>query len=288
VIVTKNRIAHAALAVSILGTGCGFPKDEGEKLKNETYALMTQVNAMQQALTELQNDKKKQGELLTKLYNDVESLNKASRRNDADFGVQLDEALQQVGRLKGLVESFQDRLSTTEQAVNKASEEADARFKQLQESARVEQMKSQDEKQKAVDLARKKERLVGDPNALFDEVQRMITNNDPAGARELLREFGNRAKNDKNLDKRSGEAGFLIGETYFAEGQYQKAAAEYNSVRKNHPKSAKVAEATYRLGMCFEKLGLKDDAKLFYNNVLQKHPKSSVARDAKARLDSLK
>jgi tol-pal system protein YbgF len=277
----KRTFELAVLSLVASASACGFPKDEGQKLKNDTYALMTQVNAMQQAITELQAAKKQQS-------SDIESLNKSARRNDADFGVQLDEALQQVSRLKGLVETFQDRLQSAEAAVAKAQEEADARFKQLQESARVEQIKSQEEKQKVLELSRKKERLIGDPSALFEEVQRMIGSGDPASARELLRDFSVRAKSDKNMQKRLAEAEFYIGETYFAEGKYQQAAAQYNNVRKDHGKSPKLPDALYRLGMCFEKLNLKDDAKLFYDSVIKNHPKSSVARDAKARRDALK
>jgi tol-pal system protein YbgF len=275
------RAPLALVLVTSTVAACGFSKDEGEKLKNETYALMTQVNAMQQALTELQKKH-------DKLAADVESTNKTSRRSDADFGVQLDEALQQVSRLKGLVETFQDRLQSNEAAVNRAQEEADARFKQLQEDQRVQQIKSQEEKQKAVEFARKKERLMGDPSALFEEAQKMIGNGDTGGARELLSLFSSKAKNDKTLKNRLPDAEYLVGETYFAEGKYQAAAAAYNNVRKDYAKSPKAPDALYRLGLCFEKLGLKDDAKLFYDAVVKQHPKSSVARDAKARRDALK
>jgi tol-pal system protein YbgF len=269
-------------------SACGFSKDEGEKLKNETYALMTQVNAMQQAITELQTQQKKQQELVAKMTSDVESLNKASRRNDADLGTQLDEAREQVGRLKGLVETFQERLTNVEATAQKAQEEQDVRFKQLQEQERVQAIKSEQDKKKAIEETMRRERLLGDPNGLFEEVQKQIGAGNPASARDLLRAFAVRAKSDRQLEKRLPEADYLIGETYFAEGKYQQAAAEYNGVRKNHPKSTKVPEAVYRLGMCFEKLSMKDDAKLFYTTVIQKYPKSSVARDAKSRLDALK
>jgi tol-pal system protein YbgF len=284
--ITTAHTVTTVLALAV--SACGFSKDEGEKLKNQTYALMTQVNAMQQAITDLQATSKKEQELLAKMSTDVDSLNKVSRRNDADIGTQVDALHQEVGRLKGLVESFQERLTTVEAATQKAQEEQDTRFKQLQEQERINQIKSDQEKKKAVEDAAKRERLLADPSALFEEVQKEISGGSAASARDLLRAFSVRAKNDKQLEKRLAEADFLIGETYFAQGEFQKAAAEYNGVRKNHPKSPKVPDALYRLGMCFEKLSLKDDAKLFYNSVLQKYPKSSVAKDAKSRLDALK
>ena len=79
----------------------------------------------------------------------------------------------------------------------------------------------------------------------------------------------------------------MIGETYFAEGNFQQAAALYNGVRKDHPRSRWLPESLFKLGMCFEKLGLKDDAKLFYQEVRKKHRRHAVAKKAKARLQAL-
>lgn len=276
-----RRSALAGALFSALTACSYYSKEDGERLKNETYALMTQVNAMQQAQTRLT-------ESLDKMGKDVETLNKASRRNDADFGVQLDEAQQQVGRLRGLVESFQERLSTIESSTKKVQEELDLRFQKLQEQSQVEQLKSQTERQKAIEDAKQRDRLVADPTSMFSEVEKLIANGHPADARKILREFAIRAKSDKSLEKRLPDALYWVGETFFAEGNYQQAAAEYNGVRKNHPKSPKVPDALYRLGMCFEKLNLKDDAKLFYRTVIEKYGRSGVGKDAKARLDALK
>jgi TolA-binding protein len=269
--------------------GCGYyGREDGERLANEVHALQTQASAMQQALSELQEERKRLADTLSKVDREVSQLNAAARRNDADLGVQLDEAMQTVARLKGLVEGSQERLSALESSVNKVQEELDLRFQNLQEQARVDSMKSQAEKEKAIADAKKNERLLAEPTQLFPEIERMIKDGKPGDARKLLRELTIRAKGDKSLQKHLAEALYLIGETYFAEGNYQQAAAEYNGVRKAHPKSDRVPDALYRLGMCFEKLNLPDDAKLFYKTVIQSHGKTKVAKDAKARLDALK
>jgi tetratricopeptide (TPR) repeat protein len=240
-----------------------YAKEDGDRLQGEVYGLLTQVNAMQQALTELQAERKKQAEALDKLDKEVAQLNQAARRNDADLGVQLDEALQQVARMRGLVEGSTERLSTLESSVQKVQEELDLRFQNMQEAARVKELSDK-------------------------EKEKMIAGGNAAEARKILREFTIRAKSEKGLQKSLGEATFYIGETYFAEANYQQAAAEYNNVRKNFAKSSKVPDALYKLGMCFEKLKLPDDAKLFYQTIREKYPKSLVAKDAKARLDALK
>lgn len=279
----------AALGALLSAAACAhYSQEDGERLQNEVYALQTQVTAVQQAITELQAEKKKQGQELAKLTTEVAQLNQAARRNDADLGVQLDETMQQVAKLRGFVESSGERLSTMESAVNKVQEELDLRFQNLQETQRVESIKSQTEKEKAIADARKHERLLSEPSALFEEVERMMKGGSPGDARKLLREFTIRAKSERGLQKHLPDAHYLIGETFLAEGNYQQAAAEYNGVRKNHSKSPKVPDALFKLGTCFEKLNLPDDAKLFYQTIVQKYPKSSVARDAKGRLDALK
>lgn len=282
----RSLQAVAALALLGLASCSYYGKEDGERLQGEVYGLLTQVNAMQQALTELQAERKKQGEVLDKLDKEVAQLNTAARRNDADLGAQLDDALQQVARMKGLVEGSNERLTDLESNVQKVQEELDLRFQNMQEASRVKEL-NEKEKQKLEADTRKQEQLLASPTELFNEVEKLMASN-PAEARKLLREFAIRAKDNKNLQKQLGEATFYIGETYFAENNFQQAAAEYNNVRKNFPKSPKVPDALYKLGQCFEKLKLPDDAKLFYQTVREKYPKSAVAKDAKARLDALK
>jgi tol-pal system protein YbgF len=276
-----------ALVPIVLAPACGFPREQGERLMNEVSALQTQASAIQQALSELQETSKRQNESLSKLDREVAQLNSAARRNDADLGVQLDQALQSVGRLRGQVESWEGRLSTVESDVKKAQDELDLRFQKLTDQQRVQEA-SQAEKDRAEADRLKNERLLSNPTALFAEVDRLIGEGKAGDARKLLREFTIRAKGDKNLEKSLPDAQYYIGETYYAAQDWQQAASEYNNVRKNYGKSARVPDALFKLGMCFEKLKLPDDAKLFYETIVQKHPKSSVAKDARARLAELK
>lgn len=271
-----------ASLLAISGAACAYyPKDEGLKLRDQTYALQTQVNAMQQTLTEVREAQNKHTEALTQLSRDLEALNKLAGKGTADLGQQLEEAFQQVARLKGLVESFQERLSTLEANTAKTGEQLDILAKKTAES----QQKNEAARKQALE---DEKLLAGSPSAIFEAAQKRLAGGNPADARRLLRKFEIEAKDDKQAEKRLPEAQYLIGETFFAEENYQQAAAEYNAIRKNYPKSAKVPEALLRLGACFEKLNLKDDAKLFYQTVVQKYAHSSVARDAKERLRQLR
>jgi TolA-binding protein len=278
---------RAALLCSLL-SACGYSQADGDRLKDEVYALQTQVTALQQSLSALQENEKAQKEQLVGMTAELGELSKAARRNDADLGVQLDTMMQDVARMKGTVESFAERVTGLEAGASKTQEELNLRFAGLDQKSKIDKASSEEDKKKAIEEAQQRERLLADPNAVFAEAKKSINGGKAGEARKLLRELILRKEGDKPFKKRIGEAQFLIGETYFAEDNFQQAAAEYNTVRKTYGDSDYVPNALYRLGNCFEKLKLLEDAKLFYQTVVQKHPKSDVAKDAKQRLKDLK
>jgi len=272
------------LAILFLTSCAYYSQEDGERLNNEVYALQTQVTALQQAMSQLQEMEKDQSKKLTAMTEEMAELSKVARRNDADLGVQLEEMLQEVGRMKGHVETFAERVSDIEANVSKLQGDLEVRFGQ--QAANL--AKTEEEKKRAVEEAQKKERLFGDPPALFGEAEKMIAKGETERARKLLREFALRAEEDKRLKKHLDGAAFWIAESYLAEAAWQQSAAEFNKVRKSYPSSSLAPEAIFKMGVCFENLKLPKDAKLFYNTVVQKHPKSKAADKAKKRLKDLK
>ena len=286
--IASSRLALLASAVA-LASGCSYySQAEGEKLAGEVYALQTQMTALQQALGQLQDNEKKQVEQLGQMTKELSELSKIARRNDADLVLQIDDMLETVARMKGRVETFSERMSTVEASTSKVQEELDLRFQGLAEKQKIDAAKSEEEKAKAIEEAKERERLLADPKAVFDKAEALVAKGRPEEARKLVRELTVRNKDERSFRKYRAHAQLLIGETYFAEGNFQQAAAEYNAVRKNYKRSRWVPDALYKLGMCFEKLNLKSDAKLFYETVVKKYRKSKVAKDAKQRLKALK
>jgi TolA-binding protein len=270
-----------ALALGPLIACSHYSQKDGEKLANDVYALSTQVQALQRSMNEAQKEQDKQAKQLSQISEQIASFSSTALKNGADLGSQLDNALQEVARMKGLLEPMRDRLDTVESKVNKVGEEIDVRVKDLE-------AKTNDKARAAVDSA-ERERLMSNPSALFDKVVKLLNDQKPADARKLLREFSVRAQNDKGgLGKQADTAQYLLAESYFLESNYQAAATEYNAVRKQWPKSPKIPESLLRLGQCFEKLNLPNDAKLFYKVLVTDHPKSEPARKAKELLKNLK
>ncbi len=285
--ISRSKVLITLLSVS-LGACSYYPKEDGEKLHDEVYGLMTKLTALNESVKSLQQDSTQQGKSLSAINKEVAELSKVARRNDADIGVQLDEMLQKTAAMRGQVETFSERVSTLEANIAKVQEELDLRFSGLQEEKKITEAKSEAEKKKAIDEARKRERMLGKPKVLFKYVQGLIDSDKAVEARKLLREFMIRADKDRGLKKYQAHGQYLIGESYLASGKFQQAAAEFNQVRKRYPKSKWVAHALYKLGICFENLKLTDDAKLFYKTIKRKYRRSEVYRLAVKRLKNLK
>ncbi len=284
-----KRLLSFATVLALSPACAYYSQEDGERLANEVYALQTQVTAMQQAVSELQAQEKKQRVQLAKMTEEVGTLSKAARRNDADLGVQLDEMMQDVARMKGRVETFSERVSTLEQAASKVQEEVEVRFQGLAEKQKIDAANSEEEKARAIEEAKQRERLMQDPAQALKEAKALLDAKQPAEARKLLREIDIRYKDDKSFARNHGaKTQYYIGETYFAEENFQQAAAVYNNVRKKFGRSKIVPDALLRLGQCFEKLNLPEDAKLFYQTVKQKYRRSKAAKEARARLKALK
>ena len=269
----------------LLSASCAYySQEDGERLNNEVYALQTQTTAIQQAISQLQEAEKEQSKKLSAMTEEMAELSKVARRNDADLGVQLEEMLQEVARMKGYVETFSERVSDIEASLAKVQGDLDVRFQQQS----ADRAKSEEEKKRAAEDAALREKLFANPPLLFAEIEKMIAKNEPSRARNFLRAFVLRADEDKSLKKHLDGAGYWIGETYLAEANFQQAAAEFNKVRKTNPNSTFVPEALFKLGVCFENLKLPKDAKLFYDTVVKKYPKSKAADKAKKRIKDLK
>ncbi len=284
----KTRIL-APLAGFLILPACAFYSEtEGNRLKDEVHGLQTLMTRMQQSVKKLQEQEQTQRKQLAQITKDVGELNKAARRNDADLGVQLDAMMDDVGRMKGRVESFTERVSALEASSSKVQEELDLRFQDLAAQQELARTKSETDKQKAIEQARDRERMLADPKAAFSEAKALLKKKQPVDARKLVREVVLRHKGSRSFKRYLPQSQYLVAETYFAEGKYQQAAAEYNEVRKKYRKSKTyVPKALYKLGQCFEKLDLKQDAKVFYNQVVSSYRRSPEAKLAKARLKKL-
>jgi TolA-binding protein len=266
--------------------GCAYySQEDGERLNTELFGVTAQLAKLREEMDGFKKADQEKSARLDKVVEETGVLSKSARRNDADLGVQLDAMMEDVARIKGQVESVNERVSVVEAGYSKVQDEVDVRFDALAEADRIQKAATEGEKKKVIGEAKARDDLLSNPSKLFAEAERRIRKGEEDSARKLLREFMIRSKEPKHLSK----AQYLIGNSLYSEKKYQKAAAEFNAVRKKYPKSAEVPLALYHLGRCFEALKFpKEDAKVFYQTVVQAYGKSSVAKDAQQRLDALK
>jgi TolA-binding protein len=269
---------RVTLLATSLAASCVYSKAEGQRLESEVYALQTRTQATQAQLDAIHKEQEAQRGQISQLQEEVGDLNIAARRNDADFGVQLEEFLQKMASFEGRLESLDSRTSALESSLSKAQAEIDLKLEDLADNQ---------ENKASSAAAKKQDRLLSSPKEALAEVERLLSRGGSVEARKLLRELVLRKEGDAGYQRWAPKAQYLLGETYFAQKNYRQAAAEYNKVRKEHPRASVMPDALLKLGMCFERLGLKDDAKLFYETVTKSFSKSGAADTARTRLKAL-
>lgn len=265
----------------LFGSACAhYSQQDGEQLQAEVYAIGTRLEALESKVDEIASTQSQHSETLSKLVAEVGDLNLAARRNDADFGVQLEDVMQALARLEGSTTMLDERVSSLESATTAAKEEFDLRLENLSGTEGTSSGAQ-------APAGGGEQELLTNPRAALDEAQKRIERGSPEPARRLVRELILRQEKNRSFRRYEARAQFLIAESYFAEGSYQQAAAEYNKVRKSYPKSSEVPGAYLKLGLCFERLGLPKDAKLFYETLIKQYPRSDAAKSARTRLKQL-
>jgi TolA-binding protein len=285
--VTQAWTSTGALFALALSVGCAYSASDGEQLEAEVYKLQTQLQEALAQLERLQEQQRADSEQLSQLASTLGDLNLSARRNDADFGVQVEELQIEVARLRGAFDALDGRTSALESDASRSKAEFDLKLENLETQQRIEQSGSAAERERARKEAERQAELLDQPQRALDEARRLVDRGAPADARKLLRELVLRNEKQRAFRRYAPSAQLLIADTYFAQGDYQQAAAEYNQVRKDHGSSSKVADAFLGLGRCFQRLDLPDDAKLFLETAVKKYPRSAAAKEARKILRTL-
>ena len=118
----------SSLLVALMTTGCFFPYESGMLLSRD-------IDALQKSMRDTRNDVEARGVQLEEQSEKLESqirqaddklgevaetldtLNRAARLSNADFGVQLERMLQELQELRGAIELADYRISRMEQQI---------------------------------------------------------------------------------------------------------------------------------------------------------------------------
>jgi tol-pal system protein YbgF len=83
-------------------------------------------------------------------------------------------------------------------------------------------------------------------------------------------------------------AQFWIGESYYIEGNTEKAIIEYDKVIKHYPKGEMIPHALLKQGLSFQKIGDNTGARILLEKLVSDYPDTSQAKIAASTLATLK
>ncbi len=275
----RRPMRRLALLSLLTLSGCFYPANRGRALETKVDRLGAENTRMaeelKQAREQLAATLPRIDEKVAEVTQALDSLDKASRRNDADIGIQLQKTVEDMAQLRGQVETYVYKISELETSLARVTEESEKRMLALQGSAAVKEAEAKKQAEALQRPTDKKEFL-----ALAQEKAKA---GDALVARQLYTEFLKKwAK-----DALAGEAHFGLGETYFSEDKCREALFEYGKVIQDHAKSPSAPEAYLRSSDCFAKLKMKDESRLALEELIKSYPKAEAAKKAKAKLAEL-
>lgn len=264
---SRHALPIALLLLLAAASPACVTSSEGEKMRADIEALKAEQRTMGESF------KKREAEMasaitqarkeLTALQDLIKRAEETLRRANAETGVDIQQTRKELDRLRGKSEELEFRLARTEQDLSLFKEDVDLRL---------------------LNRAPAADQLPEDATELLTLAKTRLGNKDPRGARKALDAF--RAKFPQ--DARVPEAIFLSGEALMAQGQHVSAIFEYQKILKQHPRSAQMDDATFRIGQGFRALKKCKEARVFFETVVKDFKSSSRVREAKEELKTIK
>jgi tol-pal system protein YbgF len=260
--VSPWRHALGAVVGLVLVPGCYSP-EKGKMLELRVDKL-TQDNEALRAEVKAQGDKMNESlprvdQKVAEVTKALEGLDQAARRSDADIGVQLQKAVEDMATLRGQVDAYSHQLDQLQTQVNALGGKPPVA--------------------PAADIPRP-----ADKKEFFQLAYAKQKANELAVARQLYVDFIRKYPRDEL----AGEAHFQLAESYFTEDKCPEALPEYVQLVKAFPNSKSMPTALLHSADCFQRLKNLDAAQAALDQVIKRYPGTDAAKKAKARLAELK
>ncbi len=252
--------------------GCFYPSSRGRALEDRITLEEQELKDMEQKLSATLP---KIDEKISEVTKALEGLDRAARRSDADIGVRLQKNVEDLGQLRGQVETYLFRIGELEKGLKKLEENTDQRLGDLQgtDAAKASAAHRKfDELQKPTDKVK-----------YLALAQTNLKEGDYLVSRLLYEDFIKKYPKDELV----GEAHFGRGETLYADDKCREALAEYGKVIQDYAKSRSAPNAYLQSAECFSKLKMKDEARLALEELIKSYPRSDAAKTAKVRLAAM-
>ena len=238
------------------------------QLQTQVQQLQDQMARMQRAFDErmgvMQHLVEQSTDSVNKVAASLTDLQSNLQKQQNDSGSRVDQVSGQIQALNDTLDELKARLAK----VSKQLEDMQA----SQQNLATQQAQQQQQQAQAPP-----------PDVLYNNALRDFN----AGKNDLaLQEFSDYIKYYPNTDL-TGNSYFYLADIEFRQGNYQKAAKDYDQVLQNFPGGNKAAAAQLKKGFALIELGQKDEGIAELRHVIQRYPRSNEAMQARERLHKL-
>lgn len=286
--------AFLAFCSLVFITGCASTSD--------TDALRSDVNRLRREVTELQKDTtatKQQmagaakeesfnaiRESQTSLYSQTSDISKdlqvlRGRFDEYKFFVEkaLKENSSEKELLRTQINGIEKQLKDLSEKVSRLTEAGSAAKAAPEPQTTKEEGEQKESAPKNVQ-ARAEEPAGGDAQKLYEDATTLFKNRKYREAREKFGLFLKQHPKNELADN----AQFWVGETYYAEKDYEGAILAYETLLKSYPGSRKTSGALLKQGMAFAELDDRKTAKVIFQKLIDKSPDSKEAQLARKKI----
>ncbi len=262
------------LVLSLSTLGCWVPKETGQVMQRDLRLLRADLQETQKGFdaqqARLEEQLGRADEQTKSIEDKMKQLDRAARKTDAGFGVQLEELRREIQEQRGTIEL----LTYNTQQLEKKLEEQAAK---LEGYDTVLPGGASPPSNPQPPVAGK---VPKDKKLKLAFAKQLISKGKKVEARGVLRDLVKKFPKDAGI---TDDAYFQLGELYYREKNYRAASLEYVKVLDRFPKGKFVADGYYRIGLCSMELGNLEDARLFFDEVIKKHRRSPLVKYAKVK-----
>ncbi len=268
----------AALMLSFVGCAT---QDE---LRHVSRSLDAKITALQATVSGLQESLERTENRLE----EMEESNASIRRSQADISADMTSVREELNRLRGAYEELQFKLEVGSTVT--AAEDTASALENLEKRLRFVENKldiaavTEEPSRPVRPSAEPGKKSQPDSETLYSEAYKLFKEGDYEGSRKLFLEFLRLYPDAQYSDN----ARFWIGESYYFQGEYEKAILEYQKVIEEYPQGSRVPHALLKQALSFEKLGDKSSALLLLQRVTRDYPGTTAAETARSKLLELK
>ncbi len=237
----------------------------------ELETIQAQLADVQTHVLQMQQDNPTKDQI-TALGTEVGEHIRALLRAEADMRVEVEKLAAQIDQLES-------RLDDTNFRLQQLAQRIDATNQELQAFRDAAQSRAEDNAPRS--LAAPAD--VADPQSLYDtayaDFQRGNYDLAILGFRQYLE-----IADDTEL---ADNATYWIGECYYRQGKYQKAASQFDEVITQFQRSERIASALLKKGYAYLELGQRAQGVVQLQHVMREFPGSDEAQLAEQRLAAL-